>query len=176
MCSELVSTTIRPANLVSVLVLLAAIKARRGQPGVWEYLDEAVTIADASPEPSVRLFAHAARAEAHWLDGRTDAACREAELAYGAFLGGEPWEHGRAAAWLRRTGSTFPVSGDVAEPVRLEFAGDTEAAAAAWVRLGCPYDAALALAGAPAGTACARPCAWPTALAPSRWRGWSASA
>jgi hypothetical protein len=77
-----------------------------------------------------------------------DAARREAELAYGACQGGEAWEHGGGVAWLRRAGSAHPVRGAVAEPYRLEFAGDAEAAAAAWVRLGCPYEAALALAGA----------------------------
>jgi DNA-binding SARP family transcriptional activator/tetratricopeptide (TPR) repeat protein len=148
LCSELQRITIRPVNLVTVLVPLAVIAARRGQPRVWNYLDQAVTIADSSPQPSARVYVRAAQAEAHWLDGKTDAARREAELVYGACQGSDPWELGRAAAWLGRTGSALPVSGDMAEPFRLEFAGDAEAAAAAWIRLGCPYDAAMALASA----------------------------
>jgi DNA-binding CsgD family transcriptional regulator len=36
----------------------------------------------------------------------------------------------------------------VAEPYRLLLGGDPAGAAAAWIRLGCPYDAAMALADA----------------------------
>ena len=39
----------------------------------------------------------------------------------------------------------------MAEPYALELAGDHAAAAEAWMRLGCPYEAALALAEAETG-------------------------
>jgi DNA-binding CsgD family transcriptional regulator len=51
----------------------------------------------------------------------------------------------RAAAWLRRTGSSRRPRGEVAEPYRHELNGHWEKAAQLWTDLGCPYEAALAL-------------------------------
>ena len=54
---------------------------------------------------------------------------------------------GALAAWLRRTGSALqpPPAGRAAGPYALALAGRCEEAAAAWERLGCRYEAALAL-------------------------------
>ena len=41
------------------------------------------------------------------------------------------------------------MRGEVAEPYRLLLDGDPVGAAHVWTRLGCPYDAAMALADAP---------------------------
>jgi DNA-binding NarL/FixJ family response regulator len=41
-----------------------------------------------------------------------------------------------------------PAPESVAEPYGLELAGDFAGAARAWTQIGCPYDAALAMAGA----------------------------
>jgi hypothetical protein len=150
LCAELLAKTRRPPSLVSVLARLAVIRARRGQPGAWDYLDQALAIANDAREPSLQLIAQLARAEACWLDGDADAARREAELAFRSGPDPDAWTAGALAAWLRRTGSARQVSQDLAEPYRLELAGDAEAAAEAWGRLGCPYDAALALADATA--------------------------
>ena len=86
-----------------------------------------------------------ARAEAYWLEGQPDPAAREAEMADDVCASGDAWERGAVAAWLRRTGSPRPPRGDLAEPYRLQAAGDWEQAAGLWTDLGCPYDAALAL-------------------------------
>jgi DNA-binding CsgD family transcriptional regulator len=59
----------------------------------------------------------------------------------------EPWRLGELSLWLWRAGALDRAPEGVAPPYRLEIAGDWEAAAAAWQRLGCPYDQALALAG-----------------------------
>jgi DNA-binding CsgD family transcriptional regulator len=61
----------------------------------------------------------------------------------------ESWAVGELLAWRRRTGIIDAVEGDeAAEPFRLEFAGEWEAAERAWRAIGCPYEAALALAAA----------------------------
>ena len=73
-----------PANRLCSLIRLGLIGARRGEPGVWEYLDEAAATADEAGEPQHQAPARLARAEAHWLEGRPDAARREAELAHDA--------------------------------------------------------------------------------------------
>jgi len=86
-----------------------------------------------------------ARAEAYWLEGQTAEAMREAELADDVCARMDAWDRGSAACWLRRTGSGRPARGDLAEPYRLQLAGDWEEAARLWTGLGCRYDTALAL-------------------------------
>ena len=58
------------------------------------------------------------------------------------------FKHGlpRRLAWLRR-------GGGLAEPYRQQIEGDWEKAAQLWTDLGCPYDAAMALADASAEAA-----------------------
>jgi DNA-binding CsgD family transcriptional regulator len=48
-------------------------------------------------------------------------------------------------AWLRRLAGIGEPVPDVREPYAAQLAGDATAAAALWTKLGCPYDAALAL-------------------------------
>ncbi len=55
------------------------------------------------------------------------------------------WERGEIAVWLRRTTSDSSPRGELAEPYRLQVAGEWAEAARAWASLGCPYEAALAL-------------------------------
>lgn len=86
-----------------------------------------------------------ARAEAYWLQGETAEAIREAELADDVCAVIDAWDRGAVAAWLRRTGSHLSPRDDLAEPYRLQVAGDWEHAARLWTGLGCPYEAALAL-------------------------------
>jgi DNA-binding NarL/FixJ family response regulator len=50
--------------------------------------------------------------------------------------------------WRGRAGIEEPSPPQVAEPYALELAGEHERAAEAWLRLGCRYEAALALAHA----------------------------
>jgi DNA-binding CsgD family transcriptional regulator/tetratricopeptide (TPR) repeat protein len=138
-----------PANRLCSLIRLGVIGARRGEPGAWEYLDEAVITADEAGEPQNQVPARLARAEAHWLEGRPDAARREAELAHDACTTPNAWHRGAVAAWLHRLGSSRWMPGEIAEPHRLLLDGDPVGAARAWTRLGCPYEAALALADAP---------------------------
>jgi DNA-binding CsgD family transcriptional regulator len=138
-----------PANRLCPLIRLGVIRARRGESGVWEYLDEAAALADEAGEPQQQVPARLARAEAHWLEGKPDAARREAELARDACATPSAWLRGAVAAWLRRLGSPRPMRGELAEPYRLLFDGDPVGAAHVWTRLGCPYEAALALAGVP---------------------------
>jgi len=138
-----------PANRLCSLIRLGVIGARRGEPGAWEYLDEAAATADGAGEPQQQIPARLARAEAHWLEGNLDAARREAGLAHDACATPNAWLRGAVAAWLRRLGSPRRLMpGEVAEPYRLLLDGDLVSAAHVWTRLGCPYDAAMALADA----------------------------
>ena len=138
-----------PANRLCSLIRLGMIAARRGEPGAWGYLDEAAATADEAGEPQNQVPARLARAEAHWLEGELDAARREAELAHDVCTTPSAWLRGAVAIWLRRLGSPRPISGEVAEPYRLLLDGDPAGAAHAWVHLGSPYEAAMALADMP---------------------------
>ena len=108
-----------PANRLCSLIRLGVIGARRGEPGVWGYLDEAAATADEAGEPQNQVPARLARAEAHWLEGEPDAARREAELAHDVCTTPNAWLRGAVAVWLRRLGSPRLISGEVAEPYRL---------------------------------------------------------
>jgi DNA-binding CsgD family transcriptional regulator len=61
---------------------------------------------------------------------------------------GWSWVSGELALWRRRAGVEEPIAGGIAEPYALELSGDWERAAGLWRQLGCPYEAALSLAGA----------------------------
>jgi hypothetical protein len=138
-----------PANRLWTLIRAGARRARRGEPGIWECLDEAASTADETGQPQWRVPARLARAEAHWLHDRPDAARHEAEVAADACTGLDCWQRGAVATWLRRTGSARLIHGKVAPPYQPLLDGDPAQAARAWIRLGCRYDAAMALGDAP---------------------------
>ncbi|MER7243852.1 AAA family ATPase [Kribbella sp. NPDC000426] len=135
-----------PANRLWVLVRLGVLSARRGTSDAWRYLDEAITTAERSTEAYLVVAARLARAEARWLAGDEQEARLEAEYADSALVTGDAWQRGEIAAWLRRTGSSRPPRGELAEPYRRLFAGNIAGAAQLWQDLSSPYDAALALA------------------------------
>jgi DNA-binding CsgD family transcriptional regulator/tetratricopeptide (TPR) repeat protein len=134
-----------PVNRINPLVSLGKIRARRGEAGSWEHLDEAVAAADGTGEAQWIISARLARAEAYWLEGKPDSAARESELADDVCAHGDAWDRGAVAVWLQRTGSNRPPRHDLAEPYRRQAEGDWEEAAQLWLGLGCPYEAALAL-------------------------------
>jgi DNA-binding CsgD family transcriptional regulator/tetratricopeptide (TPR) repeat protein len=126
---------------------LGMIRARWGEPGAWERLDEAIEYADRAGEPQSIVPVRLARAEAFWLDGMLAEARREAELADDAVGQCDGWDRGAVAVWLQRTGSARPPRGELAAPYRQHLDGDWGGAARFWTDLGCPYEAGLALLG-----------------------------
>ena len=128
----------------------AMIAARRGEGDVWPHLDAAMTAADGSTGPMYIGAVRLARAEARWLESDLNGARQEAELAGDASAGiTDPWLNGEIAVWLLRTGSPRAGQRELAEPYRLQLTGNHRDAAELFDALGCPYDAALALLGAP---------------------------
>ena len=79
--NALLASAAAPIYRLHALEVLGVIRARRGQPGAWEYLDEAAVGADACAEPQWIIPVRLARAEAHWLQGEPRLAAQEAELA-----------------------------------------------------------------------------------------------
>ena len=142
---QLAGTDLSSLYRLCPLHVLGVIRARRGEPGAWEFLDEAAAVADACGEPTWIIPVRLARAEAFWLHGAPRLAAQEAERADDVAAGSDGWERGAVAAWLRRTGSPRPPRGELAGPYRRQAASEWAAAARAWDSLGCPYEAALAL-------------------------------
>ena len=143
--NALLASADAPVYRLGALEVLGVIRARRGEPGAWEYLDEAADVADAAGEPQWIIGVRLARAEARWLQGELYLAAEEADLADDVAGGADGWQRGEIAAWLRRTGSSRPPRGELAKPYRLVVAGEWEEASRLWSSLGCPHEAALAL-------------------------------
>ena len=126
--------------------MLGTVRARRGDPDVWGPLDEAWALAEPTGELPRMGSVAAARAEAAWLEGRhgmvADATEATLEL---AVRRNASWRIGELASWRRRAGVEEVVSG-AARPYALELSGEPAHAAGVWSEIGCPYEAALALA------------------------------
>ncbi len=143
--TDLLRRVASPVNRINPLMSVGTVRARRGDSGVWECLDEAAAAADGSREPEWIAAVRIARTEAFWLEGHVEAALQEVGLVADLAARCDPWERGTAAVWLRRLGSDRRIEGAVAEPYRLMIDGDGVLAARRWTDLGCVYDAALAL-------------------------------
>jgi DNA-binding CsgD family transcriptional regulator/tetratricopeptide (TPR) repeat protein len=129
-------------------VVLGLVRTRRGDPSAKPLLEEALALAAPSGELQRIAPASAARAELAWLTGDAGGINEITAPALSlAVERGAAWYVGQLACWRRRAGLDEPLAIAVPEPHALELAGNAEEAAAAWDRLGCPYDAALARAG-----------------------------
>lgn len=91
--------------------------------------------------------------EAAWLLGRPEAMAEWArEALVEAVASGEHWRSGQLAVWLRRIGRLEALPEiPLAPPCEAELRGDLEAAAAAWMAAGNPWEQALALLGGDEG-------------------------
>jgi ATP/maltotriose-dependent transcriptional regulator MalT len=134
---------------IVALVVLALVRARRGDPEVWPLLDEAWTLAEPTGElPRLGPVA-AARAEAAWLEGDRDAVAAATEAALPLALGRKAGLLiGELAEWRRRAGLDEHAPAGASEPYALQLAGEWARAAELWREIGCHYEAALALADA----------------------------
>lgn len=131
---------------IFALVALGRLRARRGDAGVWDALDQAVTMARAAGVLQYLGPVRVARAEAAWL--ADDAArCRdEARADFELALGhAHPWFVGEMAYWRALADDAVDVPAYAAPPYALQIAGRWREAAQSWRELACPYEAARAL-------------------------------
>ena len=134
-----------PPTRITPLTVLGRLRARRGDPEAWAPLDEALELSRGMGEVQRVAPVAAARAEARWLAGESEAIAGETDAALEL---GQPhrWAVGELYLWRHRAGMVDAFDPDVvAEPFGLELAGDWAAADARWTAMGCPYEAALAL-------------------------------
>jgi DNA-binding CsgD family transcriptional regulator len=135
-----------PAPRLDGLLILALVRARRGDPGVHQALAEAMAIAHPADEIGWVGPIASAEAEVAWLEGRVERVGEATDVAVALALAqNDPWALGELACWRRRAGISERLKAKVPLPYALELAGRHEAAAAAWRELGCPYEAALVL-------------------------------
>jgi DNA-binding CsgD family transcriptional regulator/tetratricopeptide (TPR) repeat protein len=135
---------------ITPLTVLGRLRARRGDSEVWSVLDEALQLSTGTGEVQRLAPVAAARAEARWLGGENERVEEETKVALELALAyADKWSAGELCAWRRRGGIEDTVSLDaLAEPFALELAGEAAQAAGRWRSMGCPYEAALALASA----------------------------
>ncbi|HKA98828.1 MAG TPA: LuxR C-terminal-related transcriptional regulator [Streptosporangiaceae bacterium] len=143
---------ISPVNRLNPLRVLGTIRGRRGEGGGFALLDEALALAEGTGEVQWIVPVREARAELRWLAGDTRLALQEARAGYEQALGHvDQWMFGSVAIWLPRLQEPAELPPGLPEPFAQEMAGDWRGAAAAWSRLGRPYDAALAWLGSSDG-------------------------
>ena len=150
--SEVVLRNPRSAHVARVwaLTVRGLVRARRGDPEASTPLAQAHQHAEPTGELAQLAMETAARAELAWLAGDNDAVKRITEPALALALERQVvWTVGELAYWRWQAGVHDDLpAGLVAEPYRLSIAGEWAEAARLWKRIGCPYEAALALGGA----------------------------
>jgi DNA-binding CsgD family transcriptional regulator len=91
----------------------------------------------------------AAQAEAAWLLGDHATVQQVTEAPFVLALDRQdPWAVGELACWRWRAGLVDDPPAAAARPYALQISGDWQRAAELWQEIGCPYEAALALAEA----------------------------
>ena len=131
---------------VTALIALGRVRARRGDPGVTDVLDEALERSRGGHLQRLGHI-HGARAEAAWLAGDRPRTLAEARAVYDLALAKRHlWFAGELAYWQWKCAALEAAPDWLAEPYRLQIAGDWRSAADAWSAHDCPYEAARALA------------------------------
>jgi DNA-binding CsgD family transcriptional regulator/tetratricopeptide (TPR) repeat protein len=139
-----------PIDRSVAMIVLARLGIRRGEDGWGQWLVEPAELAAGLQTNQLRWPLASCAAEEAWLAGELEAAVPDLEAAYrDACRQREPWVIGELGRWLWRAGAISTIDDHAAEPYRLEVAGDTQAAVAAWERLDVPYEAALCRAESP---------------------------
>lgn len=129
------------------LCVLALVRARRGDPGARDALEQAAAVGVPLEERFAHVDLAAARAEIAWLErspGDVDAAT--AEMLSGAIEHDDRGATSRLLFWRRLAGLPVDMPGDDRSPYGLALSGRWHQAAAAWTQRSCPYEASLALA------------------------------
>jgi DNA-binding CsgD family transcriptional regulator/tetratricopeptide (TPR) repeat protein len=135
-----------PPSRIQPLLVLGRVRARQGDPDVWDVLDEARALAAETGELQRVGPVGAARAEAAWLAGDVDRAQDEVRLAFELALERDHWALGELAFWLWRSGGLDDPPARAAAPYALQMRGQAREAAESWRAIGAPYEVAMALA------------------------------
>jgi len=152
-CAHTVLANRRSSAIARMMALIALgrVRARRGDPAIWDALDQAQDLAGTTGTLQRIGPMRAARAEAAWLEGRNEDVLSELSSATElALRKRHSWLASELVFW--RAQGDPSVRPEIPEfcaerPFALEATGRWREAAAAWRWQGCPYEAARALAG-----------------------------
>jgi DNA-binding CsgD family transcriptional regulator/tetratricopeptide (TPR) repeat protein len=138
-----------PSTTIARLAL-TLIQVRRGDPAAGAAVEEQSRLAHDAAEAQHVIPAALASAEFSWLAGDHEGVARALGPVHATIWrsGSGQWT-GQAALWQHRIGHLDAVPAGAAEAYALQIAGRWREAAAAWNRVGRPYDVADALADAP---------------------------
>jgi len=130
------------------LATLGRLRARRGDPDAASLLDEAHALTHASGEIFRIGPVSTARAEAAWLRGDHAALPSVTDAALALALEREAWWEASELVYWRRHAGVQDGTGGLPEdnPYVLAMGGASAESARRWRAIGCPYEAALALA------------------------------
>jgi DNA-binding CsgD family transcriptional regulator/tetratricopeptide (TPR) repeat protein len=134
---------------ITALIALGRVRARRGDPAVWEALHEAQELAGNTGTLQRVALMQAARAEAAWLEGRAAEAASEASAGLElALRKRHRWFASELLFWCWQGDGSLP--GGMPEycanqPFAMEISGRWQEAAATWRELKCPFEAARAM-------------------------------
>ncbi|WP_438855035.1 ATP-binding protein [Agromyces sp. M3QZ16-3] len=139
---------------IMALLALGRMRARRGDPGAGEALDEALALAESSETLQRIAPVRAARAEAAWLAGDDERAAAEAGSVLPlAIAKRHPVFTAELSWWLRAAGGAPTVPDWADGPYAAMAVGDWAAAERGWTERGAVFEARLADGFADAATA-----------------------
>lgn len=134
---------------ITALVALGRVRARRGDPAVWEALREAQELAGNTGTLQRVALMQAARAEAAWFEGRAADAASEASVGLElALRKRHRWFASELLFWCWQGDGSLPGGMPdfcMNQPFAMEISGRWREAAAAWRELKCPFEAARAM-------------------------------
>ena len=147
--TDLAEAILRSSNVamqrIVPLTVLGLVRLRRGDPGADETLAQAHAMAEATGAVLTIDPVRAALSEEAWLNGEIDRIRSLARTGLDLSLHRKDAAYAaRFAFWLRQGGEDVQVK-DAPPPYALLQQGAAAQASAAFLALGCPYDAALAL-------------------------------
>jgi hypothetical protein len=141
------NTHVAVISRIMALLALGRLRTRRGDPGAAAVLDEALELSERTQTLQRLGPVRAARAEAAWLADDRPRAIAEARAVWDLALHHRhAWHTGELGFWRWRAGERVRLPSCAARPFAQQVAGAWRRAAAAWQRLGCPYEQACALA------------------------------
>ena len=147
--AELVQEGHPESSAISPVTALGAkgrVMVRRGDSGAAEVLSHALAIGEGCEMQHLWPPLCGLAELAYW-EGRTAEIPQILDWAYGeALTSDSTWARGEVGFWMWKAGAIEDPPDGAAEPFTLHMRGDYGAAAAAWSKLGCPYEQALALA------------------------------
>ena len=134
---------------LEALLVLALVRARRGDPGAGEAIRDALAVGLSPEEIHAVVDLVATRAEIAWLEGRPkDVDDVTAAMLEDARRRGATADVARLSQWRRLARLEVDPTEAISGPYAHDAIGDWRRAAAEWASRGCPYERALALSEA----------------------------